>query len=148
MIVALTRVPRGQGKGADASIIRALATDLGVSEGFDPLDCNMGEPWSGAKPDALVAVSGDVWRIIGDTVERLELLASALVSGTAPATDWGATIAVLNEINTRVRPSVQACGPAEITALLAGLAGQFVAPGPAGAPTRGRLATLPTGRSF
>ena len=33
-------------------------------------------------------------------------------------------------------------------ALLSGLAGRFVAPGPSGAPTRGRLDTLPTGRNF
>ena len=34
------------------------------------------------------------------------------------------------------------------TALLKGLAGRFVAPGPSGAPTRGRLDVLPTGRNF
>ena len=32
--------------------------------------------------------------------------------------------------------------------LLAGLDGRFVAPGPSGAPTRGRLDVLPTGRNF
>ncbi|MCJ8269746.1 MAG: cobaltochelatase subunit CobN, partial [Psychrosphaera sp.] len=36
----------------------------------------------------------------------------------------------------------------EISALLDGLAGLFVEPGPSGAPTRGRLDTLPTGRNF
>lgn len=36
----------------------------------------------------------------------------------------------------------------EIQSLLNGLAGQFVEPGPSGAPTRGRLDTLPTGRNF
>ena len=36
----------------------------------------------------------------------------------------------------------------EITHLLHGLAGGFVPPGPAGAPTRGRIDVLPTGRNF
>jgi cobaltochelatase CobN len=37
---------------------------------------------------------------------------------------------------------------AEITALLTGLSGHFVPPGPSGAPTRGRPDVLPTGRNF
>ena len=37
---------------------------------------------------------------------------------------------------------------AEATALLAALDGKFVAPGPAGAPTRGRADVLPTGRNL
>jgi len=36
----------------------------------------------------------------------------------------------------------------ELENLLAGLNGQFVPPGPAGAPTRGRIDVLPTGRNF
>ncbi len=41
-----------------------------------------------------------------------------------------------------------ACGAAEIDALLRGLDGRFVRPGPSGAPTRGRPDVLPTGRNF
>jgi len=37
---------------------------------------------------------------------------------------------------------------AERQALLAGLDGRFIAPGPAGAPTKGRLDVLPTGRNL
>ncbi len=36
----------------------------------------------------------------------------------------------------------------EMSNLMYGLAGRFVAPGPAGAPTRGRIDVLPTGRNF
>jgi cobaltochelatase CobN len=39
-------------------------------------------------------------------------------------------------------------GAAEMAALLAALEGRFVAPGPAGAPTRGRADVLPTGRNL
>ncbi len=38
--------------------------------------------------------------------------------------------------------------PGETAALLAALDGRFVAPGPAGAPTRGRVDVLPTGRNL
>ena len=39
-------------------------------------------------------------------------------------------------------------GASETTAVLDGLAGSFVVPGPSGAPTRGRPDVLPTGRNF
>ncbi len=45
-------------------------------------------------------------------------------------------------------PALDASGAAEIEACLAGLDGRFVAPGPSGAPTRGRPEVLPTGRNF
>jgi cobaltochelatase CobN len=41
-----------------------------------------------------------------------------------------------------------ACGDAETSALLRALAGRFVEPGPAGAPSRGRADVLPTGRNL
>ena len=51
--------------------------------GFDPLDVALGEPWTGPRPAALAG--DDPWRSTGDTVERLELLARALVAGDACA---------------------------------------------------------------
>jgi cobaltochelatase CobN len=90
-----------------------------------------------------------VWRTNGDTVERLELLAKHLIDGMVePRPEWTATRAVLDFINDHLRPTVAACGDAEIAGLLAGLDGRFVAPGPSGAPSRGRLDVLPTGRNF
>ena len=55
---------------------------------------------------------------------------------------------MLDAIASELRPAVEACGAAEIAGLLRGLAGRFVAPGPSGAPTRGRPEVLPTGRNF
>jgi cobaltochelatase CobN len=148
LLVALVRVPRGDGTGGDASILRALAADLGLA-GLDPLAAAMAEPWAGARPAALAAVSDAPWRSAGDTVERLEQLARALVAGAAePAPGWRASGAVLAQIAQTVRPAVLASGKAEIRHLLAGLDGRFVPPGPSGAPTRGRLDVLPTGRNF
>ena len=146
LLVALTRLPRGKGEAGDASLIRALAKDMGL-ENFDPLDCVMGEAWQGPRPPVLGDEKG--WRTQGDTVERLEDLAQALVAGARrcdPA--WTCTSQVLAAIDGAVRPAVASSGDAEIAGLLTGLKGRFVEPGPSGAPTRGRLDVLPTGRNF
>jgi len=149
LLVALARVPRG-GRPADASLLRALADDLGL--GFDPLDCVMGDAWTGARPEPLARLAaeggGESWRTAGDTVERLEHLAKALVAGAAADPAWTRTRLVLAEIGDRLAPAVDACGTAEIDGLLRGLAGRFVPPGSSGAPTRGRPDVLPTGRNF
>ena len=145
LLVALTRLPRPGGDAGDASLIRALADDLALA--FDPLDCTLGDAWNGAKPAALGEDAA--WRSHGDTVERLEDLAAALVDGSARVQpEWTATRAVLDAIKDDVGPTVDACGAAEISALIDGLDGKFVEPGPSGAPTRGRLDVLPTGRNF
>ncbi|WP_135504284.1 cobaltochelatase subunit CobN [Roseovarius aestuariivivens] len=146
LAIALARVPRGQGKNHDASLLRALASDLGLS--IDPLDCDMAAP-AREKPTPLFALSDDPWRSNGDTVERLELLAQKLLrEGGRGALPLAKASPVLDEIATRIRPAIAACGPSEGQALLNALDGRAVAPGPSGAPTRGRLDTLPTGRNF
>jgi cobaltochelatase CobN len=147
LLVALVRVPRGNGTGADASLHRAMAADYGLD--FDPLDCDMAAPWSGAKPPVLQALSDDPWRTTGDTVERLELLAHAHVSwDLAVNQNRARTAAVMKWLEDDLRPRVAACGAAELSGMLAALDGRFVHPGPSGAPTRGRPDVLPTGRNF
>ncbi|RKT28061.1 cobaltochelatase CobN subunit [Roseovarius halotolerans] len=145
LAIALLRVPRGQGKGRDASIIRALADDLGL--GFDPLDCDMAAPWQGPRPDALHRLAPGAWRSAGDTVERLEALAVDMIEGKTPPPGV-ASRAVMDHAVAYVLPVLRSCGPDEGAGLLTGLSGRFVPPGPSGAPTRGRLDTLPTGRNF
>jgi cobaltochelatase CobN len=147
LLVALLRIPRGDGEGANASLIRSIALDLKLQEDFDPLDCEMGAEWTGRRPDTLNF--DGTWRSNGDTVERIELLATALVSGEAsPEVDWHRAKAVLKGLKDHLRPTVETSGKAELSGLLTGLNGQFVEPGPSGAPTRGRNDVLPTGRNF
>ncbi len=129
----------------------AKLTEGGIppNKPFDPLDCDMAAEWTGPRPTILQDISDAPWRTQGDTVERIELLAAKLVNGeTACPENWPNTRLVLDEIAAKLQPSILACGDAEIAALLKGLDGRFVPPGPSGAPTRGRPDVLPTGRNF
>ncbi len=148
-LAALLRIPRGDGRGAHASLIRALARALQL--GFDPLDCDLGDAWQGPRPECLLAVSADTWRTAGDTRERLELYAVQLIEqalDNPAATRWGDVDLILDGLRDTVAPRLDACGPAEIDGLLAALGGRFVPAGASGAPSRGRLDVLPTGRNF
>ncbi|MEW9856518.1 cobaltochelatase subunit CobN [Novosphingobium sp. M1R2S20] len=146
LMVALARTPRGYDRPGQASLLRAISEDLGL--GFDPLDCRLGDRWMGPRPAVLDRVASDAWRTLGDTVERLELLAAELVEAPAQTLVGDRTAAVLDEITGNLAPRVAQCGEAETRALLTGLDGGFVPPGPSGAPTRGRPDVLPTGRNF
>jgi cobaltochelatase CobN len=55
---------------------------------------------------------------------------------------------VVSWIATELASRLDSSGEAEISAVLTALDGRFVAPGPSGAPTRGRPDVLPTGRNF
>ena len=148
LLVSMVRLPRGDTEPADASLTRALAADLDLGE-FDPLSAILGERWNGTRPAALAARSPAPWRTGGDTVERLELLARALIEGTErPESGWRRTRAVLEFVQRDLRPRVVASGPAELDACRHALDAKFLSPGPSGAPTRGRLDVLPTGRNF
>ena len=153
LAIALVRLPRKQGEGSDASLQRAIAFDANTHDAtearFDPLDCDMAGSWNGNRPQILQAVSSDPWRSNGDTVERIELLAAQFVCGQlACPQGWKRTAIVLEHVRQSILPMLEQCGPAEINGLLTGLDGRFVKPGPSGAPTRGRLDVLPTGRNF
>jgi cobaltochelatase CobN len=144
LLVAFARPGRGSAPH-DASLLRALADDLGL--GHDPLALDLAEPWTGPRPAALGGAQP--WRNAGDTVERLEALALQLVAGEIRAdAGWRQTGAVLYWIERQLRPAVAGCGEAELAGLLAGLGGRLVPPGPSGAPSRGRPEVLPTGRNF
>ncbi|WP_419710794.1 cobaltochelatase subunit CobN [Pseudomonas sp. NFX224] len=168
-LLALLRIPRGDGRGAQSSLLRAMAKAFAL--GFDPLDCALAETWTGPRPGALLMVSDEVWRTAGDTRERLELFAAQLISqtlndpcgsgpardgasaalmstGTPSGADWVEVQAIFDSLRDVIAPRLDACGPAEMRGLLDALHGRFVPAGPSGAPSRGRLDVLPTGRNF
>jgi cobaltochelatase CobN len=147
LLVALTRVPRGLGEGGDASLIRALSDDLGF-DNFDPLDCDLVEPWNRERPNVLARMSDAPWRTNADTIERLETLAAQLAASADNVAPGPASAKVLRRIEEDIRPRLRDCGARELEAMRLGLSARFVAPAPSGAPTRGRLDVLPTGRNF
>ncbi|WP_442513736.1 cobaltochelatase subunit CobN [Pseudomonas promysalinigenes] len=152
-LLALLRVERGDGRGGNASLLRALAKAFEL--GFDPLDSDLGQAWSGPRPASLQALLQGVWRTCGDTRERLELFALRIIeqalhgSVALPAGDqWQSVKQVIATLQAQVAPQLDGCGAAEMNGLLAALSGRFVPAGPSGAPSRGRLDVLPTGRNF
>jgi cobaltochelatase CobN len=162
-LLALARFQVGDGQGANAGVIDALAKDLRIDHLFDPLTAEWSTPWTGPRPEMLAQVSDAPWRHNGDTRERLELLASVLLAtmcegggkpdvqpspplppmGTLPLTER-----VLGRLQCDVLPRLDACGAQELLQLKRGLEGRFVPPGPSGSPSRGRPDVLPTGRNF
>ena len=159
-LVALLRLPRGSAPYSQG-ILHNLASDLGLQNGdqeFDPLASSV-VPWLGEKPPILQEVSTNAWRTEADTRERLELLAASLVQGyvvdegalakpLSALAHLPATCEQLVYVRTVLATALQQSVELEIQSLLRGLSGRFVEPGPSGAPTRGRLDTLPTGRNF
>ncbi|TDX29509.1 cobaltochelatase CobN subunit [Modicisalibacter xianhensis] len=156
-LVAILRLPRGEGP-AHRGLLHNLAHDLGlqvVSESFDPLTAGT-EPWTGPRPPALAGLATSAWRTAADTRERLEQLAHRLVSDyvltrgclNELARDYPATAEQCRYARERLWAAMQRGAEMEIQSLLDGLGGHFVPPGPSGAPSRGRLDTLPTGRNF
>ena len=155
-IIALLRLPRGK-HNIDAGLLHNMAADFALvvdGENFDPSDAST-ENWLGERPTLLQQVSSESWRSQADTRERLELLARDWVKDYVLAdADLSALAAYprtqmqldycKNVIKTVLERSVKQ----ELGALVNGLSGEFVEPGPSGAPTRGRLDTLPTGRNF
>ena len=150
LICALVRIARGDGLQGNNSLHRAIAADLALD--FDPLDCVFSQPWQGLRPQILCDVSSDTWRSFGDTVERIEELCSVLLddilAGAKPPQIGDKTTAVLHQIKTIIAPLVDACGVQESANLMTALNARFIPPAPSGAPTRGRLDVLPTGRNF
>ncbi|MDI5984170.1 cobaltochelatase subunit CobN [Halomonas sp. M4R5S39] len=156
-LVAILRLPRGEAP-AQRGLLHNLADDLGLREEvgqFDPLTAGA-EPWTGPRPPALTELDASAWRTGADTRERLERLAQRLVADyvLAPgclatlARDYPATAEQCRYARERLWVAMQRGAEMEIQSLLDGLNGVFVPPGPSGAPSRGRLDTLPTGRNF
>jgi cobaltochelatase CobN len=151
-LLALLRIPRGDGRGAQSSLLRVLSKAFEL--GFDPLDCELAQPWGGPKPKVLLEVSTDPWRTAGDTRERLELYAAGLLEQVVADRYYEVSIEnndlkmIIDNLREVVAPRLDACGPGEIQGLLDALSGRFVPAGPSGAPSRGRLDVLPTGRNF
>ncbi|MBL4827576.1 MAG: cobaltochelatase subunit CobN [Spongiibacteraceae bacterium] len=157
-LLALIRLPRGD-SDIDQGILHNIAIDLNLrttnGELFDPLKACT-EPWTGLRPLELINIDDSLWRTEMDTRERLEILANIWIQRYVIN---GEEIESLKALYPRSANQLVFCQQQlievlkqsaylEIHSLMDGLSGKFVPPGPSGAPTRGRLDTLPTGRNF
>lgn len=152
LLLAMARAPQGTVQG----LTQALATDLGLE--LDPWSDLEEALLTGEDRSRLLAwrpTTISVLRRVGDAValleeEALRRLQELLGQGESetPPEARCAMDTVLQHLQHNLLPRLLACGQAEEEALLKGLAGQRIAAGPSGAPTRGRLEVLPTGRNF
>jgi cobaltochelatase CobN len=107
-----------------------VADDMGTTEALVKLDA-----WLCDLKDMRIGDGLHVFGQAPDAERRAETAASlAALSGTSD--------------RATIEASLDACGEAEMQGLIAALDGRFVPPGPAGAPARGRLDVLPTGRNL
>ncbi|MEB3306347.1 MAG: cobaltochelatase subunit CobN [Cyanobacteriota bacterium] len=153
LLLALARSPQDGHPG----LTQALAQDLGLE--FDPWtdpEEAMLVPQDRLRLESLQQVCSPGLRRVGDGVALLEAEALAwmrhfvgVAGPPAPFTSQGKAMGnALQRVREQLMPKLLACGQAEQDALLRGLAGRRIAAGPSGAPTRGRLEVLPTGRNF
>ena len=161
LLLCLARAPQAGQPG----LTQALAMDLGLD--LDPWGDGEEAPLSPEDQGRLAALHPEspALRRVGDGVALLEERALTLVRAAlaeagialspgpttpdpAAAPTGPATLAALEHLRQRLLPPLLACGAAERSALLTGLAGGRIAAGPSGAPTRGRPDLLPTGRNF
>ncbi len=154
-LVALIRLPRGEAVN-DQGILHTLVDDLQlytVNEVlFNPLDFEASTLWQGHQPECLQALSERSWRSCGDTRERLECYAQQLIANVLQKKHYPQllpkTALLLKYMYEVVLKAVNQSAEDEIKNFIGALSGKFVPPGPSGAPTRGRLDVLPTGRNF
>lgn len=156
-LMALVRLSRGS-QPHEQSLLQAMARDLGlfkIHEDFDPLAVEAWS-WQGPWPECLADLEATSWRSSAHTRERLELLGAQLIeqhvlsseAGLPCEADWPRTHAVIHFMCETLLPVLHQSVDNELSALMDGLSGKFVPPGASGAPSRGRLDTLPTGRNF
>jgi cobaltochelatase CobN len=107
-----------------------ISTDLDEAEALTRLDA-----WLCDLKDARISDGLHVFARTASPALR-EAAAEALGEGLA------------DDVRTALPARLAACAAAERDGLLAALDGRFVAPGPAGAPARGRLDVMPTGRNL
>jgi cobaltochelatase CobN len=132
--------PRRAARLAELIMARArdsgLAAECGVAPDADTEDALVAlDAWLCDLKDMRI---GDGLHVFGQSPEgaRLDEMVDSLAALTG------------KDDRASVRRLIESCGEAEMRGLLAGLDGRFVQPGPSGAPGRGRIDVLPTGRNL
>ncbi|WP_103071757.1 cobaltochelatase subunit CobN [Aquimarina sediminis] len=138
LLIALHRVPAYHREG----ITQVLAKDLGIQE--DILKIEYTELLE-------VTIEGLFCKTAGQVIAQLENIAkrtlTTYIEEDHLPDQYPKTALLLQQIKAGTLIKIQQTTD-EITCLLEGLNGYYVPSGPSGAPTRGRLDLLPTGRNF
>lgn len=160
LVSALLRL----GSGAVLGLRRAVGRAYGLDE--EALVAAPGTPFVGSAPAALTERFRGPAASNGDVVDRLEAAQMALLDALADA-GWeagavervvaevlgvtnsgaGAVVRTLRFACEEVLPRVLRTSE-ELDHVVAALNGRHIPAGPSGAPTRGRIDVLPTGRNF
>ncbi|SMC05566.1 cobaltochelatase CobN subunit [Sulfobacillus thermosulfidooxidans DSM 9293] len=146
LLYAMARLPFSN---TVPSMPEALCQDLGIN--WADFQDNLGRPYWGPVPSWIESyLPKSVRRTYGDVKKAVEQLAKTLlaqsVEGERPE-QLPQSASVIEVVQTRIVPFLKDL-QTETTALLHGLDGGYVPPGPSGAPTRGMIDVLPTGRNF
>ena len=163
----LTPPLKSAGTQGAATILERLIDEYAAADGLDRRRTALlrREILERAESDGLLAESGATKDMTEDDrlarldaylcdVKDLQIRDGLHIFGQAPTAERReAMLASLAQSCSNVSAQVLAdsldrSAAAERQALLAALDGRFVAPGPAGAPTRGRADVLPTGRNL
>ncbi|QDZ40074.1 cobaltochelatase subunit CobN [Euhalothece natronophila Z-M001] len=148
LILSIARSPGKDHIGISRAIAQSYHFD------FDPLTSDYSQPVSfpnTSLPEKLREQLKNAY-IIGDAIEAIETYAAELITTHILENQPFPSLPPLLEkeliwIQSDLFPKLKAT-PEEITHLLQGLDGNYIPPGAAGAPTRGRPDVLPTGRNF
>ena len=147
LLLSISKIPRGNGLAENQSILEAISKDLKLN--FDPNNCELSEKYNGLKKKFLLNLTKDKWRTNADTIERLEILSEKIIERKFIVPDsWVNTTLVAKQMNNQIKSRIKTSGQNELNGILRALDGKFVTPGPSGAPTRGKIEVIPTGKNF
>ncbi|NNM57595.1 cobaltochelatase subunit CobN, partial [Acidocella sp.] len=163
----LTPPLKSAGVHGEAAALERLIDDYAAADGLDRRRTEMlrGEILSRAEAAGLLEESGCARGMPADDalarldaylcdVKEMQIRDGLHVFGQSPAPERrAALLAAITAASPGVDPTKLASAfdvsaASEAAGLLAALSGRFVAPGPAGAPSRGRADVLPTGRNL
>lgn len=142
----LTPTVEAAGLTPEAAALRELVEEYSAASVLDPRR-------AGLIAEAILDEAASAGLLEGAGIGADTPMADALTALDAHLCDLGETpirdgLHVFGRAAADAAEAVQASAQAERAALVAALDGRFVAPGPAGSPSRGRADVMPTGRNL
>ncbi|MBB2960542.1 cobaltochelatase subunit CobN [Methylobacterium sp. R2-1] len=142
----LTPTVEAAGLTPEAAALRELVEEYAAASVLDPRR-------AGLIATAILDEAASAGLLEGAGVDGDTPMADALTALDAHLCDLGETpfrdgLHVFGRAPADAPEPVRASAEAERAALVAALDGRFIAPGPAGSPSRGRLDVMPTGRNL